>query len=157
MKTAHFRAKLHFLREFASSLDQVELACRDLRIWLLAEGLQKHQFRIELILRESLNNGVLHGNKKDERLRVELEVRHRRNWTWARVRDQGSGFDWRARIAGHQPSIENVNGRGLAIACQQAERVKFNRKGNQIFLLFRTAPKARAAFSYDKTLDNART
>lgn len=129
--------QMHFSRHFASSLDEVELVCRDLRMWLLSQGLNQHQFRIELILRECLNNAVLHGNRKQPGLHVEFEVRHRLSWIWARVRDEGSGFDWRARNNESEPCKDKPNGRGLAIAYLRAEQVRFNDSGNQIFLLFR--------------------
>lgn len=58
-----------------SDLAQVEGVCRAARDLLEANGLADHVFAVDLLLREFLNNAILHGNRLDASKLVQVEVR----------------------------------------------------------------------------------
>jgi len=90
-------------------------------------------FTVELLLREALANAVTHGCRDRAGGRVRCEVR----FTGASVRilvaDDGSGFDWRARLGAEPPELE-TGGRGLCLYSLYADSVTFNESGNRVAL-----------------------
>ena len=120
-------------RVIRSQLAQVDKVCLEIRAFLSAGGLAAKSFAVELIARECLNNAVIHGNQKHGNKKVRLELHPGRRWLRLKIADEGAGFNWRAagRIAAGATA---VNGRGLAIGRLYADRIAFNRRGNQITL-----------------------
>ena len=90
-------------------------------------------FPVELLARECLANAVNHGNRNDAGKSIVFGFSIGREWIRLQVSDEGPGFAWRKalqkRLDTTQPS-----GRGLRLYALYAERVRFNRCGNQITL-----------------------
>lgn len=93
-------------------------------------------FGAELVLREALNNAVLHGCQCDERKRITCRIRVDSRRIVVSVRDEGDGFDWRASKRG-QATPEAESGRGLSIFGAYATRVRFNESGNAVTIVKR--------------------
>lgn len=120
-------------RVIRSRLEAVDAVCREVRSFLSANGLTSKSFAVELLTRESLNNAVLHGNRKQAAKKASLELRLGRRWLRLQITDEGPGFNWRkVRAAGID--VAAVSGRGLLIARHYADRVSFNHQGSQITL-----------------------
>lgn len=118
-------------RVIPSRLKAVDALCLELRGLLRDSGLAAESFAVELLARESLNNAVIHGNRRNPAKRVACELRIGRVWIRLAVADQGPGFDWAAmRRARREDSAES--GRGLPIYALYAARTRFNRRGNRI-------------------------
>ena len=111
----------------------VDELCERARCWLGENGLEDDWFAVSLLLRESLNNAVLHGNRNDPALYVDCELRLGRRWLSISVADSGAGFPW-ARFRKHCACCEDTSGRGLEIYRLYADKVAFNRKGNRVLL-----------------------
>jgi serine/threonine-protein kinase RsbW len=125
------KIKTNFSHEIRSDLAEVDGICREARALLAAHGQAGAGFSTELLLRELLNNAILHGNGLDDHKRVKASVRIGRKWIQLRIADEGPGFDWRsARQV--LPDADAVSGRGLAITMLYARRIRFNRLGNQV-------------------------
>jgi len=121
------------LRAIPSRMEQVDQVCDELRIFLRERQLDGIAFGVELVARECLNNAVLHGNAGNRRKRVMLHLLCGRKWICIQVTDQGAGFNWRkAREAA--VDLAATSGRGLPILQQYADRIRFNRRGNQVTL-----------------------
>lgn len=120
----------------ASQFEEVEKVCKELRSVCEQRGWATVGFGMELVLRECLNNAILHGNRRDAAKRVYLGLRSRPPWILLQVADEGPGFDWRAMRRRGLPQDDSTNGRGLCIAQVYARRVRFNASGNQISLWF---------------------
>ena len=88
-------------------------------------------FAVHMALEESISNAVRHGNQEDLAKSVEVECRLSADRFWARVCDEGPGF---------QPSavpdccaadrLEVPGGRGLTLIQAFMTRVQYNDRGN---------------------------
>jgi serine/threonine-protein kinase RsbW len=91
-------------------------------------------FAAELLVREALNNAVLHGCHANPEMKVRCSLRLKGNRLLIAVEDEGDGFDWRAarvkRAAAHAGS-----GRGMEILQRYANHVRFNQKGNGVTMI----------------------
>lgn len=125
-----------FHRVIASRVAEVGPLCLQLRLWLRDQGVH-NTFPAEILARESLLNGVIHGNKFCADNTVELWLRLRPRWIALRVADQGPGFVCHQQ---HQlPDVRSVHGRGIAIYREYARRVRFNAAGNEVTFWIRRA------------------
>lgn len=124
-----------------------------------AETVKKRS--IELALDEALSNAIYHGNLEApsglketdfERFnefarqrmtqepyrsrKVEVAYEFDRKQASFTIRDEGPGFNWRAREAAPTAEGEEPHGRGLLIIKALASKVEFAEKGNEITLTF---------------------
>lgn len=101
---------------------------------LQGAGLSERCFAVELLARESLVNAVVHGNRNAADKSVSLSLCVGSKWIRLQVSDEGEGFAWRkAGQKGLDAAVSS--GRGLRLCALYADRVRFNRRGNQIELL----------------------
>ncbi len=86
---------------------------------------------------EAVNNAILHGNKSDPQKFVNIEIFWNLNELIIKVADEGCGFN-----PGKVPdptildNIESVNGRGVFLMSHLADKLKYNRKGNTVTMVF---------------------
>lgn len=116
-----------------STLAAIDQLCALARPWLEENGLHEDWFAVMLLLRESLNNAVKHGNGSDPALLVDCRLRKGPRWLDISVGDCGAGFDWE-RFSTHQACCADTCGRGLEIYRLYADKVFFNRRGNRVLL-----------------------
>jgi anti-sigma regulatory factor (Ser/Thr protein kinase) len=122
-----------------SNLALVDDLCRETRAWLQGHRQDAQAFAIDLLLREFLNNAIIHGNRRIARRKVRAGVRIGRKWMVLQIRDEGPGFDWRA-AAQRIPEESATSGRGLPIGKEYASRMRYNRAGNEITLWIPRVP-----------------
>ena len=125
-----------------SDLSAVEPVCRQIRSLLQQRHLERMEFPVEMIARECLNNAILHGNGGQVNRVVNFGMRVGKKQICLRIADQGMGFDWRVHKRSW-PQASAASGRGLMIAGAYAERVAFNRRGNQVTVWINTAREGR--------------
>lgn len=88
-------------------------------------------FKIEMALREVINNAVLHGNKSDQTKKVYVTFIWRKNILRIKVRDENPekvDFDEINRKIKNN-DILSFNGRGLLIMKSYMDRVEFKSSG----------------------------
>jgi anti-sigma regulatory factor (Ser/Thr protein kinase) len=96
----------------------------------------KEQFESELLVREALNNAVLHGSKLKATFRIVCVLRMTRTQLLFSVMDEGEGFAWSSAL-GREAADEASSGRGLEIYRKYANRFRFNKKGNRVTIFKR--------------------
>ena len=111
----------------------VDRVCREVDVWLTECRLESERFPMAMLLRESLNNAVIHGNRSVASSRLRCLVRRGRRWLQIEVEDDGPGFDWRHRLE-CRAGIEECHGRGLQIYQIYSDDLRFNRRGNRVRL-----------------------
>jgi serine/threonine-protein kinase RsbW len=116
-----------------ATLRAVDELCTRARSWVQENDLEKDWFAVAMLLRESLNNAVVHGSQNDPALYVSCELKCGRRWLTIAVEDCGDGFNW-ARLLKHRAHCEDIHGRGLEIYKIYADEVVFNRRGNRVLL-----------------------
>jgi anti-sigma regulatory factor (Ser/Thr protein kinase) len=114
-----------------SDLGVVEGMCKLVRHFLMNRKLSELLFATEVVVRECLNNAILHGNQGDAEKRLSLAVVAESHRVMVRVADEGEGFDWQ-EMQMRVPDSSAASGRGLAMVGFYASKVSFNRAGNEI-------------------------
>jgi len=98
--------------------------------------LEKNNLKeIKLILSELLSNAVIHGNKKIINKRVYLKLELKEKSVFAKILDEGRGFDHVKYIANYKHDknlIKKESGRGIKIVSYLADAIAFNALGNEI-------------------------
>ena len=116
-----------------ATLAAIDQLCVRARSWLHENDLEEEWFAMTMLLRESLNNAVVHGCCEDSDMCIHCELRLGRKWLSILVDDGGPGYDWANRRK-QRACNEDVNGRGLEIYHLYADEVVFNRLGNRVLL-----------------------
>ena len=131
MKTSLPIRSLH--RVMPSRLKEVDAVSVEVRTFMSVHGLAKKSFGLELLLRECLNNAILHGNRRQAAKKVSLDLRLGRRWLRLRIADEGPGFNWR-RFRHNKAKLTATHGRGFSIVEAYSDKSSYNRCGNQITL-----------------------
>jgi serine/threonine-protein kinase RsbW len=86
-----------------------------------------------LLLSEAVTNAIVHGNKLDEKKKVEVEVQINSNKIISTVKDQGNGFDPQA--ANDPLKEENLlkdSGRGIFLIQEISDSIDYLDNGTKI-------------------------
>jgi serine/threonine-protein kinase RsbW len=97
-----------------------------------------HSFAAELLMREALNNAVIHGCQGNPGRRIRCFCRINKRRLMIAIHDGGKGFDWRA-AAGRRPGSGASSGRGIEILRRYAHRIRYNEQGNRVTIIRRLA------------------
>jgi len=119
---------------FSSSLELVDQAVRQAVMFLKEHNSRINIFDFTLILREALNNAVLHGNKGNIACQVEFNLTVDNKTLKMTVTDQGKGFDWRERLKHQKANPDQTSGRGLILFQSYGYIPSFNKSGNKLTL-----------------------
>ncbi len=118
----------------ASELEQIDTLCQQVRTRLVEMNLPSETFPVEILLRESLNNAIIHGNRGDAQKKVRIKVRIGPDTVTLAIEDEGAGFDWR-KASTREPDPTAPEGRGLSLYALYAQEITFNEKGNRVTLV----------------------
>jgi serine/threonine-protein kinase RsbW len=120
--------------KYPATLKNVEQVCSAAAQTLEKYSLHKKDlFAIELLLREALNNAVLHGCHQNSLLSFSCRLMISDRELIIEVTDEGTGFNWRGKLEA-QPANSDESGRGLSIYAIYANSIKFNESGNCVTL-----------------------
>ncbi|MFO7558346.1 MAG: ATP-binding protein [Desulfobacterales bacterium] len=117
-----------------STMENIDKADRETRIFLNENELQSEVFSVCLCLREGLINAVKHGHKNDSSKIVRYYLKRTDRKLIMEIEDKGEGFEWNAVKKG-EPVVESDHGRGLAIIRKYFTKYEHNEKGNIIKLV----------------------
>ena len=115
-----------------AQLETVDRVCKQVEAMLKQKGLEQDIFDIQLLIREVLNNCIIHGCGLDPGKDVYMEFSVGRDSISMQAEDPGEGFDWKETLNSCLPDDTCINGRGLDIVCLYADSVEFNQKGNRV-------------------------
>ena len=88
---------------------------------------------------EATNNAILHGNRQNENLDVEIFMEKSENHLCLTVVDQGRGFDYKNIPDPTAPeNLEKINGRGIFLMEKLSDKMEFERNGSTVTLCFNT-------------------
>jgi len=112
------------------------LVDRLMRVIEASQCVPGNEFDVELVLREALENAVLHGNQEDPGEKVHIRCRcEPGNEISIVVTDQGRGFDF-GEIVGNgftsDPAADH--GRGIQLMKAFMDDVHFERGGSEVHM-----------------------
>ncbi|MEA3547647.1 MAG: ATP-binding protein [Thermodesulfobacteriota bacterium] len=119
---------------FSSSLELVDQAVQEAVMFLKEHNSRIKIFDFTLILREALNNAVLHGNKGNIDRQVKFNLVVTGKTMEISVIDQGQGFNWRTACDKKIVGSQATHGRGLSLMKSYGYSISFNDAGNQMTL-----------------------
>jgi serine/threonine-protein kinase RsbW len=119
--------------EIPATLESIDRYCFQFRKWY-ARSASLRVFDAELLIREGLNNAVVHGSASDPRKSISCVLRFRPGRLLIGIRDTGPGFDWRA-LRNQHTDVQEIHSRGLEILKAYASSVRFNSKGNCVVMV----------------------
>ena len=124
--------ELHW--DYPATLKNVERVCNNVSSLLDTMPLQqKDRFAIHLLLRESLNNAVLHGCHQNPLLTFSCSLVISEEKISISIKDDGPGFDWH-NMPLTPPDKSRESGRGRSIYTIYATSIEYNDAGNCITL-----------------------
>ena len=87
---------------------------------------------------EAVNNAIIHGNKSDPTKFVGVLISFENSDLKIKISDEGVGFKPEKVPDPTIPeNIESINGRGVFLMSHLADKLKYNRKGNSVTMIFK--------------------
>lgn len=119
-----------------TDLTQINSLIQLLREKLAAVNIPQESFLdIQLVITEAVGNAFLHGTKGLKNPKVMIELHICNNSISMRIKDNGSGFDYRSFRDFGEFDILAEKGRGLFLISKIVDELRFNDKGNEIYCL----------------------
>lgn len=98
---------------------------------------QDYYGNVLIAVTEAVNNAIIHGNKHDAGLNVDLFVGDKETDFCFSVKDYGKGFDYNNLPDPTAPeNIEKENGRGIFLMRSLAEEIEFQDEGRNVNIYF---------------------
>ncbi|MBV6644258.1 MAG: ATP-binding protein [Cyclobacteriaceae bacterium] len=92
---------------------------------------------IMIAVTESVNNAILHGNKKDKGKNVNIQLQLEENMIKFQVADEGKGFDYENLDDPTSPeNLDKPGGRGIFLMKNLCDEVVFKEDGKIVELTF---------------------
>lgn len=89
---------------------------------------------------EAANNAIIHGNKKNPELDVEISFKKDNNQVFLFVSDKGNGFDYTTIPDPTSPeNLEKIHGRGVFLMEHLSDELEFLKNGAEVKLTFNLA------------------
>jgi len=133
-------SEFQYRSRFKSTLGEVDTQVTKLLSSLDDRVKSYNRFGLNLVLRESLNNAVLHGNNSDQDKIVQFSIVTEKDQFIIEVQDEGVGFDWQS-VVNTETDLASDKGRGFLILHIYCNKIEFNPAGNQITLQLAQAKK----------------
>lgn len=117
-----------------ADLKAIDLICKAVKKLFQKLKLDDEAYAVILLIREALNNAIIHGSNEDIVMTVSCILKIKGDQILITVKDQGPGFDWRKKL-GQCVRDNSLSGRGICIYKLYADRIVFNEKGNMVSLM----------------------
>jgi serine/threonine-protein kinase RsbW len=92
---------------------------------------------ILIAVTEAVNNAIYHGNQGDPKKHIKIGFESGEKKIKFSVADEGKGFDYENLPDPTDPlNIDKLNGRGVFLMKNLADKVEFNKNGQEVLLTF---------------------
>ncbi len=93
---------------------------------------------ILISLTEAVSNAIIHGNCKDEKKSVKIDLRKEKNCLAIRVSDEGRGFDYKNLPDPTAPgNVKRCGGRGVFLMRQLCDGICYHNNGSTVEMQFK--------------------
>ncbi len=118
-----------------ASLREVDHALVKAMSFLKENSIRGNLFTYNYIMREALNNAVIHGCKHDDTSKtITVDVHLSPETLDISVQDEGCGFDWKPLLTKQLVSPESTHGRGIFSMTKFQFEANYNDDGNILYL-----------------------
>jgi serine/threonine-protein kinase RsbW len=128
------KTKEHLHITLPASLKEVDNALPPIMQFLKESSLNGNLFVYNYIIREGLNNAVIHGSGRDSSKTITLDLQLSQQSLDICIEDEGQGFNWQPILDRQLVSPEACNGRGIFCMSKLHFQTSFNSKGNILYL-----------------------
>ncbi len=92
---------------------------------------------ILIAVTEAVNNAICHGNQNNPEKFVHIDFQRDDKQLIFSIKDEGPGFDYANLPDPTDPAnIDKINGRGVFLMKNLADKIEFHNKGEQVSLAF---------------------
>ncbi len=92
---------------------------------------------ILIAVTEAVNNAILHGNQNNPEKFVQIGFQSSDKQLIFSIKDEGPGFDYANLPDPTDPAnIDKINGRGVFLMKNLADKIEFHNKGEEVSLAF---------------------
>ncbi|MBU0682621.1 MAG: ATP-binding protein [Proteobacteria bacterium] len=123
-----------FHHRLPSTLEGINKTVAELTDFIKEIELKTNYFALIFLVREALNNAVIHGNKMSPTKQVQIDVVVEGANISITIRDEGDGFHWRKWVDRQPVNPEKTSGRGVYALQQYGYSIRYNDKGNILHL-----------------------
>ena len=117
--------------DFPAQVENIEHMCARAKEFLVSKNITTESFAILLVVREMVNNAVIHGSQLNPHMQVRVVLTlDEHGVLHIQIQDQGNGFDWQSRLQSEVPDSEGCSGRGIRIVQCYADACTYNPSGN---------------------------
>jgi serine/threonine-protein kinase RsbW len=112
-----------------SRIEAIQKAASAAAEFVMRSGLDEDSaYAVDMAVREAVTNAVLHGNRQDERKRVEVRFKSLPDAVEITVRDEGEGFNTRSVPDPTDPqNLLKTSGRGILFMRNFMDEVEWSR------------------------------
>lgn len=128
------KTKEHLHITLPASLKEVDNALPSIMQFLKESSLNGNLFVYNYIIREGLNNAIIHGSQRDSTKTVTLDLQLSKQSLDICIEDEGQGFDWQPLLKRQLVSPDACHGRGIFCMSKLHFQTSFNSKGNILYL-----------------------
>ena len=98
---------------------------------------EDHYGNILIAVTEAVNNAICHGNKNNPEKFVHIDFQTHNKQLIFLIKDEGPGFDYANLPDPTDPAnIDKINGRGVFLMKNLADKIEFRNKGEEVSLAF---------------------
>ena len=126
--------KLHLHLTLPASLKEVDRVLAETMNFLKKSSIIDNFFTYNYIIREGLNNAVIHGSHGDSSKTIIFDLRISRDTLDISIEDEGEGFDWKPLLQKQLVTPEKNHGRGIFCMSTLQFKTSYNPKGNILYL-----------------------
>ena len=124
----------HLRISMPASLKEIDQLLPRVMQFFKESSIQTNLFILNYIIREGLNNAVLHGSDQDSSKTVIIDVQLSKESLDICIEDEGPGFDWKPLLTRHLVAPEENHGRGIFCMSKLHFQTSYNDKGNILYL-----------------------
>jgi serine/threonine-protein kinase RsbW len=122
------------MMEFPSQMEYIDAAIKNTSEFVILQNKSIDVFGLKLVLSEGITNAVVHGNKEDDARAIHVHIILTAVDITIKIKDMGNGFTWKGFVSPEMSDVERTSGRGFSLMEAYGYSVRFNQKGNTIYI-----------------------
>lgn len=128
------KTKEHLHITLPATLDDIDRVLPGIMHFLKERSVRTNFFILSYIIREGLNNAVIHGSQKDANKTITFDLQLAEDSLDICIEDEGEGFNWQPLLKKRLVCPKRDHGRGIFCMSKLHFQTTYNGKGNILYL-----------------------